>query len=147
MNRKARRALASEQRQHVQQFPEQLTEVPFSEWPFIPHDAQPNLTRVWRSRVYMVQEYIEANAFYPHLIRLSICRAEWNGKTGRWKDGLTWDELQAIKAEVGYGDWWGVEIYPRTDNVVNVANIRHLWLLPAPLPIGWMGNGVQSAVP
>lgn len=52
-------------------------------------------------------------------------------------DGLTWDELQAIKRDVGFGDWHGLEIYPPDQQVVNVANIRHIWISPEPLWIGW----------
>lgn len=54
-----------------------------------------------------------------------------------WADGLTWDELQAIKRDVGFGDWYGFEIYPPDQQVVNAANIRHLWISPEPFGIGW----------
>jgi hypothetical protein len=49
--------------------------------------------------------------------------------TGRWLDGITWDELQHLKMLAGYGDRVAVEIYPPDSEVVNIANIRHLWLL------------------
>lgn len=43
---------------------------------------------------------------------------------------ITWDELQAIK------DWLfpgriALEVYPPKDKIVNVANMRWLWVLPA----------------
>lgn len=53
-------------------------------------------------------------------------------------DGITWDDLQWIKRAAGYGDREAVEVYPLDDDVVNVANMRHLWILPAGqrLPFG-----------
>lgn len=30
-----------------------------------------------------------------------------------------------------------VEIYPAERDIVNVANMRHLWVLPERLPFGW----------
>ena len=56
---------------------------------------------------------------------------------GRWKDDITWDELQEIKRQAGYGNQMAVEIYPDDLDIVNVANMRHLWILDEPLPIGW----------
>ena len=49
--------------------------------------------------------------------------------------------MQAIKREVGLGDYMGVEIYPAERDVVNVANMRHLWVLRDPLPFGWKKGG------
>jgi hypothetical protein len=46
------------------------------------------------------------------------------------RDGLTWDELYETKNVLGFADFEAVEIYPRVDMLVNVANMRHLWLLP-----------------
>lgn len=46
-------------------------------------------------------------------------------------DGITWDDLQWLKAAVGFGDREAVEVFPRDCDVVNVANMRHLWVLPA----------------
>ncbi len=45
------------------------------------------------------------------------------------KDGITWDELQAIKDE-RFPNHTAVEIYPPHDEIVNEANIRHLWIVP-----------------
>lgn len=141
MNRKERRALFSEAKreQHSfikkQQLPAMLTRIPEDEFPsHLPGSKTP--VKAWRSNRYMVQMYEEGNRYFPVLIRLSICRVRLNSE-GRWKDGLTWDELQAIKSEIGFGEWYGVEVFPADKDVVNVANFRHLWLLPSPLPIGF----------
>jgi hypothetical protein len=130
MNRQKRRAQKAIQKQYVKQFSSELTVVPPSEWPAV---SDPPL-QCWRSSKYAVQLYNETA--YPGMKRLSICRATV-GTSGRWNDGLTWDELQAIKREVGFGDWYAIEVYPRDQDIVNVSNMRHLWLMPKPLPIGW----------
>ena len=55
-----------------------------------------------------------------------------------WKDGLKWDELQKVKADVGYADDYAIEIYPKDKDIVNDANMRHLWVFrDKPLNIGW----------
>lgn len=90
----------------------------------------------WRSRNYFVQLYEAPTAEHPLMLRLSICRTKIK-PDGNWEDGLTWDELNTIKIELGYGNWWGVEVFPRTDDIVNTHNFRHLWLLPEPLGIGF----------
>jgi hypothetical protein len=89
--------------------------------------------RAARCRHFLVQFYSEANA----IIRLSIHRVGFDSKTGRWRDGISWDELQHLKSLAGFGDFTAVELYPPADLVVNVANIRHLWVLPAPPPFIW----------
>ncbi len=64
--------------------------------------------------------------------RLSIRRAD-----GR--EGVTWDELMAVKAEIGLAERWAVEVYPPDADVVNVANMRHLWLLDGRPIYAWRG--------
>ncbi len=43
---------------------------------------------------------------------------------------LTWDELVAIKNEMLGEGACAIELFPRAADVVNEANIRHLWELP-----------------
>lgn len=90
------------------------------------------LMNVWMSRKYLVQLFAEDGGVY----RLSICRTEHDG--ARWLDGITWDELQDLKRQAGFGDSVAVELYPDDNNVVNVANMRHLWLLPEAPEFMWM---------
>lgn len=128
LSRKERRAHAKRMRE----LPEQLTEVPSEEWP----KAQTRARRigVWRCRHWLVQEFIEDED--SGIVRLSVNRTEI-GADGRWSDNLTWDELQFIKNELGHGDRDAVEVYPREQDVVNVANMRHLWVLPDLVPFAW----------
>lgn len=125
--------------------PKQLTEIPRSEWTpealALPVAKQPST--VWLSRKYLVQAHPFEHADYGSMTRLSINSIKRNRKG--WHDGLTWDELQAIKAEVGYGDTYAIEVYPRQRHLVNVANIRHLWLFHDTHPlVGWFGRGDED---
>lgn len=104
--------------------------VPEKQWPSTQHD--PKRTAVFVSPYFLVQVFQEDNS----VIRLTVNTTSI-GKSGRWKDGVTWDALQDIKGAVGYADRDAVEVYPSQRDVVNVANMRHLWILPEPLPFAW----------
>jgi len=96
-------------------------EIPQSEWP-TSLQAIP-LLKVFRSRELLVQ------VFAGEITRLSISTTELNFD-GHWKDSITWDQLQDAKNKCGYADCDAVEAYPKALDVVNVANIRHLWIVP-----------------
>lgn len=91
-----------------------------------------HMLRVLRSRDFFVQEFAESA---PIDVRLSICRTDVIGD--RWKEGITWDELQRLKRECGYGDRDAVEVFPADIDVVNVANMRHLWVMVDAIPYAW----------
>lgn len=122
--REQRRQLERENRK----FPPTLQEVPRHEWPN-PNAPQ---VRVLRSRDFLVQVFSEP---LPALVRLSVCRTRHNG--ARWDDGITWDDLQRVKREAGYSDKDAVEVFPADCDVVNVANMRHLFVLAEPLSFAW----------
>lgn len=115
--------------------PTHLREVPREEWPT---RNSPQL-RVLRSRDFIVQEF-PANP--PALVRLSINRTALDGE--RWQDGITWEELQRLKRECGYGDSGAIEIYPADTDVVNVANMRHLWIMAEPVACAWRNYGARG---
>lgn len=122
MNRKERRALQKQQHAFAERLPDKLTLVPREEFP-----AMPVLPlQAWRSRKYLVELWAVDNPQYPYMVRLSICRVKL-GNNGRWHDGLTWDELQAIKAEV-----WVWELV-RRGNLPARCQSRQRRELPAPL--------------
>jgi hypothetical protein len=125
LNREMRKQLDRENAKRS----ETLTPVPRDQWQKTPNS---NRIAVFISRKYLVQVFDEK----PGVQRLSINRTAIR-TDGRWDDGLTWDEIQAIKNELGLGDKYAIEIYPRDCDVVNVANMRHLWVLDEPLTIGW----------
>ena len=93
------------------------------------------LIEVWRSRNYLCQIYSDGGS--EQLERLSVCRAEIDTTNRRWRDGLSWDELMRVKREVGYGNFDAVEAYPRDIDIVNVANLRHLFIFREPVPWIW----------
>lgn len=105
-----------------------LREVPRDEWP---NPAAPQL-RVLRSRDFLVQEFA---ASAPAKVRISVCRTTLAGE--RWRDGITWDDLQRLKRECGYGDADAIEVFPADADVVNVANMRHLWVMADPVACAW----------
>lgn len=105
-----------------------LREVPRKHWP----DQNAPQLRVLRSREFLVQVF---NASFPALVQLSICRTKLNGE--RWEDGIAWECLQRLKRECGYGDRDAIEIFPADVDVVNVANMRHLWIMAEPVACAW----------
>jgi len=135
MNRAERRALKAVSRELAANRPAHLTEIPQSDWP-PPRGNAPRPLRCWQSQKYLVQLY-EAPPTDAARFRLTVCRVTLNAQ-GRWDDQLAWEELQAVKREVGFGSWYAVEVYPPDQHIVNVANMRHLWLCEKPLQIGWL---------
>ena len=125
--RQQRRALELENAK----WPTVLQIVPRREWPAWHQDSI--ILRVWRSRDFLVQEY--AVDHDDVLVRLSVNRTKLTGE--RWSDNVTWDELQQIKAECGYAEYEAVEIYPAACDVVNVENMRHLWIMSGFLTFVW----------
>jgi len=109
--------------------PSTMTEVPVDQWPAAMVGI---VIRFWRSQRFLAQLHPERG----DILRLSVNRTTTK-TSARWEDGITWDELQAVKAECGFADTWAVEVYPPADNVVDVANMRHLWLLPKAPAFAW----------
>lgn len=120
-------------------YPEHLIEIPRDQWPPRQKSMQP--LRLMRSRQFTMQIYnVGRNGA---VVRLSVNRTEVEERTLRWVDEITWDDLQRLKREAGYGDHEAVEVYPRDCDVVNVASMRHLWILPAPMPFSWRNGTAQ----
>ena len=135
MNRALRRTLQSQMRTQAKAWPLELTEIPETEWPA---GIARRPRAVWRSRGYLVQMFDEPQCRGIEVRRLSINRVTIGGD-GHWEADIDWERLMRLKREAGFGDWYGVEVFPRDRDVVNDANMRHLWLLAEPLPIGWVG--------
>lgn len=112
------------------QWPVEGRDIPREQWPA---DGANKRMRVMRSRDFLVQAFQEPD----QIVRLSINRTTLDVKTGRWDEAISWDELQAIKDNMGYGAWWGVEVFPAETDVVNVANMRHLWLSEQAPSFAW----------
>lgn len=119
------------QREHVKvlKFKDYLTRLDSDEYP----DAYkaPGIIHAWASKKYFVQVFHECEG----VTRLSVNRIAYDGSS--WEAEITWDEMQAIKNAVSGYNSYAVEIYPKQDDVVNVSNMRHLWVLRDVLPFGW----------
>ena len=108
--------------------PVRLRQIPCEQWPL---SRSPHLIEVWRSRGFLVQVYTEPGDFQ----RMSVCRTIHNGDT--WADQVTWDELMQLKRECGRGDKDALEVFPADADIVNVANMRHLFFPPGPVTFKW----------
>jgi len=72
----------------------------------------------------VVSSYVEGIGSVPH-IRV------WTRSTRP----LSWDELQDVKREAGFGESAAVEVYPPDDEIVDEVRMRHLWVLPYDWPV------------
>lgn len=79
----------------------------------------------WRSRTHLALVYLEAGG----MVRVTVMRTLVDA-SGDFVEGISWDELQRIKSEIGFGDRAAVEIYPPDEHVVRTCNQRHLWVYP-----------------
>ena len=91
------------------------------------HGAKGAPLRAYQSPRFLVQVFNNSG----EVIRLTVNRTTLD-KFGRYEDGISWDELMEIKRRLGYADQWAVEVYPSDKNIVNVQNMRHLWLVDKP---------------
>lgn len=129
LNRRDRRAYEAALRRESKQQPKVLTQCDIPE-KYLGVDG---LTEAWRNQKFLVQVFDQGGA----MIRMSVNRTE-AGPNGRWKDGISWDELQQCKREIGRGHLEGFEVYPAESEVVNVANMRHIWIFKSgALPFGF----------
>lgn len=113
-------------------WPDALTPVPSEQWPIPPFKEESVRLAVYRSRKFLVQLFRDVGGG----ARLSVNRTEFDERKGSWREDISWDDLQRLKAEAGFGDAWAIEVYPPDDAVVNVANMRHIWLT-GPVKFAW----------
>lgn len=104
--------------------------------------AEAKPLQCWQSRDFLAMVYSDPQKDGTFITRISIQRTELQND-GTWKDGITWDDIHRIKREIGFGDLWAVECFPPDAAVVNVANIRHLWIVPTPA-FGWNSHKTIS---
>lgn len=110
---------------------------PIPKWKW-PENNDRKRIEVWLSEKYLVQVFDDG-----HSTRMTVNRVTVT--SGKWDENITWDELQEIKGQIGRGNKYAIEVYPRDCDVVNVANMRHLWILKKMLPIGWKKETPQSS--
>lgn len=89
---------------------------------------------VWRSREYMATAWAEQNPAIA--CRLSVNRTRIDPITGGFLGGILWDDLFTVKNQCGFADMDAIEVYPAADKLVNVANMRHLFVMEKRLGFG-----------
>lgn len=114
-------------------WPAHLMPVPAADVPPQALNAQSKVVGVFRSATHLVQVY---EGVSPVLVRLTVQRTAIDDEGG-WLQGISWEDLQRLKREAGYGAFDAVEVYPADTDVVNVANMRHLWVMQSELPFKW----------
>lgn len=83
-----------------------------------------HVTQRYRNRVFAVlQRNAEAGVIHLAISSLSGIRP-------------TWWEMQRIKDELAGEDTTGIEVYPPKADVVDGADMFHLWVLRGKLPFG-----------
>lgn len=116
-------------------WPSAMTPVGKEEWPDATRLLRTGLTNpfsVFRSKNFLAQVYLPVNG----ATRISIQRTMIDDD-GNWLQGMTWDDLMTIKSQIGFENEWAVEIFPPIDEVVNVANMRHLFVIPEAPEFAW----------
>ena len=78
---------------------------------------------VWENEEFSVAAFMDQG-----FIRLDIMRRDF-------KDGITWDQLNWIKNQCGFTEFDACEFFPRQRDIVNTANIRHLYISSALFPV------------
>lgn len=116
------------------EFGEDFVEIPRDTWPELERTIAGSPIEAHRNKHFLVQIYQEDGCK-----RMTVCRTSI-GPDGRWKDGITWDTLQEIKRHMGFGDKDAIEVYPNDVDVINVANMRHLFIMPGPIKCAWRAN-------
>lgn len=120
-------------------WPDRMKEMPIEEWPnsmkamALDLDAKSIPRRAWRSRRFAAVLFDEGMK-KPN--RLSVNRA-LIADDGGFVDGISWDELMQIKSECGFAAYDALELYPSDSTVVDVANMRHLWILESRSRLNW----------
>lgn len=90
----------------------------------------------WCSRSFVVQLYPRESGAQ----RLTVQRTGANSyirPSRRDLRSISWDDLMAVKAGVGFGLRWAVEVYPAELCVLNDCPMRHLWMLDEAPPFAW----------
>ena len=109
-------------------YPPHLISIDLSSCPYV----TPGMIAAFRPDRFIVQVFLPENGGQ----RITVCRTSVTPR-GDWSADISWDDLQQCKNESGFADHWAVEIFPPIGDLVNVANLRHLWVMPEALPFAW----------
>jgi hypothetical protein len=110
-------------------------EIPSENLPKLQYNPFP--LKVFKNPHFLVQLYKDGN-----FSRLSINRCQHIN--GKWLDKITWDDLQEIKNNLGFHQSWCMECFPPMDCLVNVVNIRHLFVLNEAPQFGFFSKEIHG---
>ena len=80
------------------------------------------ITRAHKCRVFSVLDRMDASGA-RHLAVTSLSEIR-----------PTWHEMQRIKDEIAGPDATAIEVYPPKSEIVDDANMFHIWVIPGTLP-------------
>lgn len=132
MSRTQRRLANKHMAREATKYPNHLVQIPKDEWPESKNPGK-RPEEVWQSKDYLVQIYAEP---LPCVARLSILRTSLDS-AGGWLQDIPWTELQRLKSECEFGLLDAVEIFPCDTDTINIANIRHIFVMAEPLSFAW----------
>jgi len=103
------------------------------------HPACAPISRIHANETYSVQVY-ELETEWGQVDHLIVRRHDE-------RPVRSWGDLQAIKDEICSPDRTAVEVFPPADDLVDQANLYHLWVLPTGflLPFGLDREGAGYA--
>lgn len=84
------------------------------------------------------EDFVASLFSFQGASRLSIARKDFSPLA------MSWEELQIVKSQCGFGGIDAVEIYPRDCDIVNTGNVRHLYLMLTPVPFAMRIQPGQS---
>ena len=111
----------------------------WGEWEHVPLlPGQLSARPGWLSQMHMAHR----NKVFCALQRAAPGDVMHFAITSLSQDRPTWHEMQRIKDELAGRELTGVEVYPPHEEIVDEADMYHLWVLPHPYPFGL--NGEES---
>jgi len=123
---KQRKIIAREIKKESQGYGNEYVEIPDAIANTLDRNGKSQiLMKAFRNRRFLAQVYLNGD-----YVRISVNRTDYDPDNDCWKEGITWDDLQKIKADMGFGNFDAVEVFPRDDDIIYVTNMRHLWIMP-----------------
>lgn len=119
--------------------PDVLTQYDKMKWP--ENGRLENMIEVWNSKRFLVQVFSENEG----ALRVSVCRTQIDD-AGNWMTNISWDDLMQIKRDIGRAQFCALEVLPADYDIVNVANMRHFWILKDQF-FGWRNDRAPEDPP
>lgn len=110
-----------------------LARKPFGPWEVRRHARMgPGNGEVWRAECYVNNRYS---------VQVSDVETDWGPVVHLWvrrhAPGMprSWRDLQRIKDTIVGEDRVAVEVFPAAGDIIDQADMAHLWVLPADRPL------------